>query len=71
MSWSHPDDVTSSAKNPADIANLLNHYCYSVFKPSGLMSNIYARYSMEKSKGHWTFRFVKWISNCPLDPMDK
>jgi hypothetical protein len=34
MSWSHPDDVTSSAKNPADIANLLNHYFYSVFKPS-------------------------------------
>ena len=33
MSWSHPDDVTSSAKNPADIANLLNHYFYSVFKP--------------------------------------
>ena len=34
MSWSHPDDVTSSAKNPADIANLLNHYFYYVFKPS-------------------------------------
>ena len=34
MSWSHPDDLTSSAKNPADIANLLNHYFYSIFKPS-------------------------------------
>ena len=34
MSWSHPDDVTSSAKNPADIANLLNHYLYSVSKHS-------------------------------------
>jgi hypothetical protein len=26
--------VTNSAKNPADIANLLNDYFFSIFKPS-------------------------------------
>ena len=32
--WSHTHGVTTSASNPADIANLLNYYFYSVFKSS-------------------------------------
>ena len=34
MTWSDHDGVTSTANNPADIANLLNRYFYSVFQPS-------------------------------------
>ncbi len=34
MTWSQPDSVKYSANNPSDIANLLNQYFYSVFKPS-------------------------------------
>ena len=34
MTWSNHDGVTYTANNPADIANLLNRYFYSVFKPS-------------------------------------
>ena len=34
MTWSDHDGVTSTANNPADIANLLNRFFYSVFQPS-------------------------------------
>ena len=33
MTWSDHDRVTSTANNPADIANLQNRYFYSVFQP--------------------------------------
>ena len=33
MTWTQ-DSTSCTAENPADIANLLNRYFYSVFKPS-------------------------------------
>ena len=34
MTWTQQDSTSSTAENPVDIVNLLNHYFYSVFKHS-------------------------------------